>query len=80
MTNHSRNDDDMTAENEKITRLDLENKFRALQEDLQGRVESRKESLLAVAATVGTVVVVGAYLLGRRRGRRRSRRVEFRGF
>lgn len=65
---------------EKITRKDLEEKFRALQDDLQGRVESRKESLLAVAATVGTVVVVGAYLLGRRRGRRRGRRVEFRGF
>lgn len=65
---------------EKITRKDLEEKFRALQDDLHGRVESRKESLLAVAATVGTVVVVGAYLLGRRRGRRRGRRVEFRGF
>ena len=70
----------MVSSNEKISRADLEAKFRALQDDLQGRVESRKDSIVAVAATVGTVVVIGAYLLGRRRGRRRGRRVEFRGF
>lgn len=70
----------MATSNGKISREDLEAKFRALQEDLQGRVESRKDSIVAVAATVGTVVVIGAYLLGRRRGRRRGRRVEFRGF
>lgn len=70
----------MVADNRKVSREDLEAKFRALQDDLQGRVESRKESIVAVVATVGTVVVIGAYLLGRRRGRRRGRRVEFRGF
>lgn len=64
----------------KISRDDLESKFRALQADIQGKAADKKQSVMAAAGAVATVVVVVAYLLGRRSGRRRSSRVEFRRF
>jgi hypothetical protein len=61
-----------------ITRDDLEAKLR----ELQGEVDETKESVLSTAIAVGAVVVVGvvavAFLLGRRRGRRRTTVVEVR--
>ena len=65
---------------ERITRDDLEKKFRALQADIQGRAEDKKQSIVAVGAAVATVVILFAYLLGRRSGRKRAGRVEFRRF
>ena len=69
----------MTEENP-ITRGDLESKFRALQADIQGRTADKKQSIIAAGSAIATVVVIVAYLLGRRSGRRRSGRVEFRRF
>lgn len=68
----------MTAE--RITRDELENKFRALQADIQGRAADKKQSIIALGGTVVTVVVIVVYLLGRRSGRRKAGRVEFRRF
>jgi hypothetical protein len=65
---------------ERITRDDLEKKFRALQADIQGRAEDKKQSIVAVGGAVATVVILFAYLLGRRSGRKRAGRVEFRRF
>ena len=67
------------AEN-KITREDLESKFRTLQADIQGRASDKKQSLIAAASAVGAVVVIVAYLFGRRSGRKRGSRVEIRRF
>lgn len=61
-----------------ISRSDIENKLRALQGDVQDKVEDRRSTLLAVAGVVGVVLVVTFYLLGRRSGRRRSTLVEIR--
>jgi hypothetical protein len=62
----------------RIGREDLEAKLR----ELQGNVEETKESALATAIAVGAVVAVGvvavAFMLGRRRGRRRTTVVEVR--
>lgn len=68
------------ADQPKISRDDLESKFRALQADIQGRASDKKESFLAAAGVAATVVVVVAYLLGRRSGRKRAGRIEFRRF
>lgn len=61
-----------------IDRDDLEAKLR----ELQGGVTETKESVMATAVAVGAVVAVGvvavAFLLGRRRGRRRTTVVEVR--
>ena len=61
-----------------ISRSDIENKLRALQGDVQDKVEDRRSTLLAVAGVIGVVLVVTFYLLGRRSGRRRSTLVEIR--
>jgi hypothetical protein len=68
------------SDGEKISRDDLESKFRALQADIQGKAADKKQSVLAVAGAVGAAIVIVAYLLGRRSGRKRSGRVEFRRF
>lgn len=65
---------------QRITRDELENKFRALQADIQGRAADKKQSIVAAGSAVAAVVVLLAYLLGRRSGRKRSGRVEFRRF
>lgn len=65
---------------QRISRDDLESKFRALQADIQGRASDKKQSLIAAGSAIATVVVLLAYLFGRRRGRRNGSRVEFRRF
>jgi hypothetical protein len=64
--------------NGRITRDDLEAKFR----QLQGGVDEQKDSALATAITIGAVVAVGviavAFLMGRRGGRKRTTVVEVR--
>lgn len=61
-----------------ITRDDLEAKLR----ELEGGVEDTKQSALTTAIAVGAVVAVGviavAFMLGRRRGRKRTTIVEVR--
>jgi hypothetical protein len=64
----------------KITRDELESKFRALQADIQGRAADKKQSAIAIASAIGTFVVVIAYFFGRRSGRKRGSRVEIRRF
>ena len=65
---------------QRITRDELENKFRVLQADIQGRAEDKKQSIVAAGGAIASVVVIIAYLFGRRSGRKRSGRVEFRRF
>lgn len=64
----------------RITRDDLERKFRALQADIQGRADDKKQSIVAAGGAIASVVIICAYLLGRRSGRKRAGRVEFRRF
>ena len=64
----------------RITRDDLESKFRALQADIQGRATDKKQSIVAIGSAAVTVVVLLAYFFGKRRGRRRASSIEFRRF
>ncbi len=67
-----------TSSTEKITRDDIVGKLREIQGDV-AVVEQDARSLLTTAIVVGVgVVVVAAFLLGRRRGKRRSTFVEIR--
>ena len=54
------------ADNTRISRDDLESKFRALQADIQGRAADKKQSAIAIGSAVASIVVILAYLLGRR--------------
>ena len=62
----------------RITKEDLESKFQSLQDDLQGRANDKKQSIIAAAGVVSAIVVLIAYLLGRRGGRKRRSVVEIR--
>ena len=66
------------TERSKITRDDLEQRFRLLQDDVTEITETKKASLtmLGVAGIAAGLLV--AYLLGRRGGRRRRGVIEIR--
>ena len=68
----------MNAQPEHIQRSDLEAKMR----ELQGEVIETRERATSTLVTVGAVVAVGviavAFLIGRRKGRRRTTFVEVR--
>jgi len=68
----------VNAQPEHIQRSDLEAKMR----ELQGEVIETRERATSTLVTVGAVVAVGviavAFLIGRRKGRRRTTFVEVR--
>jgi hypothetical protein len=68
----------VNAQPEHIRRSDIEAKMR----ELQGEVTETREAATNTLLTVGAVVVVGviavAFLLGRRKGQRRTTVVEVR--
>ncbi len=61
-----------------ITRDDIEAKLREIAGPVERGVEQAKSVALVAAVAIGTVLVVGAYLLGRRKGRQRSAILEIR--
>jgi hypothetical protein len=69
----------MNAVPEEIGREDIERKFRELQSDVVGSVGAEVKSYAMAAGAVLLVAVVSiAYVVGRRRGRKRSTIVEIR--
>jgi hypothetical protein len=62
----------------RITRADIEAKLRDMRGEVEQTAEAAKAPILAVAGGVATAVVVLAFLLGKRRGRRKSTVVEIR--
>ncbi len=61
-----------------ISRADVEAKLRQIRGEVDATAESAKGAVVA-AAVVGAVVVIGlAYVLGRRRGKKRTTVVEVR--
>ena len=66
------------AEPQKITRDDLEAKFRQLTSDVDDRADAAKSTAVAVGAVVAAAVVLGVFLLGRSRGRKKTTVIEVR--
>ncbi len=62
----------------KITRADIEAKLRDMRGEVDRTAEAAKAPLIAIAAGAGVAVVVLSFLLGKRRGRRKSTVVEIR--
>ncbi|MFZ9191433.1 MAG: hypothetical protein ACO3D1_00160 [Ilumatobacteraceae bacterium] len=62
----------------KITRDDLEAKFKALQDDVTEITETKKSSITVLAVAGIAVGLLAAYLLGRRGGKRRRGVIEIR--
>lgn len=65
---------------EKITRDDLEAKFRELGGDVDEKAEEAKSTAIAVGAVIAAAVVLGVFLYGRRKGRKATTIVEVRRF
>ena len=68
----------MTQSDSKITRAELEGKFKALQDDIQGTAKNNKSSIATYAAIASGAVVILAYAFGRRSGRKRRSVLEIR--
>ena len=62
----------------RITRDDIEARLRALEGDVTDRVVDRKGRIVQVAAAGGILVLLIAFLLGTRRGRKKTTVVEIR--
>jgi len=62
----------------RIGRNDLEASFRDLQESVIGTAQSRPRSLVSLVGSTAVILILLAYLVGRRRGRRRSGFIEIR--
>lgn len=62
----------------KITKDDLEQRFKALQDDVTEITETKKSSITVLAVAGVAAGLLFAYLLGRRGGRRRRGVIEIR--
>ncbi len=60
----------------RITRADIEAKLRAIRDDIEPVGEQAKGGLMAAAPVVVAVLVIGAYLLGKRSGKKRRAVIE----
>ena len=68
----------VSASQGRITRGDIEAKLREMRGEVEQTAEAAKAPMLAIAGGVAAVVVVLAFLVGKRRGRRKSTVVEIR--
>ena len=68
----------VTGPAERVTPADLEAKLREIRGEVDEQSEAAKPTAMMVAGMAVVAVVAVAYLLGRRRGRRRSTIVEIR--
>ena len=64
----------------RITRSDLEDTFRSFQGGVTDEVVSRKRQIAIGAVGAFVLVILITFLLGKRRGRRKSTFVEIRRF
>lgn len=68
----------MAQAQHRVTRDDLEAKFRAVQGDVQNKVEDRKQTLLAGVVAGGVILLIAFFLMGRRSGKSKNTLVEIR--
>jgi hypothetical protein len=67
-----------TATPTNISRDDLENKLRAFQDGVQGKVEDQKSTLMTVGAVGLVVLLLLFFFLGKRSGKKKTTFVEIR--
>ena len=66
------------APRDRITREDLEDKFRELEGDAREQVESARSTAITAGVVAAIVLLLIAFLLGTRKGAKRSTVVEIR--
>ncbi len=60
----------------RITRADIEAKLRAIRDDIEPVGEQAKGGLMAAAPVVVAILIIGAYILGKRSGKKRRAVIE----
>ena len=70
----------MSTSSEKVTRSDLEDALRSFQGGVTDEIESRKQQVILAIGITAALVLMIAYLFGKRRGRRKTTFVEIRRF
>ncbi|MEI7617844.1 MAG: hypothetical protein WCK14_04410 [Actinomycetota bacterium] len=68
----------MAQAQHRVTRDDLEAKFRAVQGEVQNKVEDRKQTLVAGVVAGGIILLIAFFLMGRRSGKTKNTFVEIR--
>jgi hypothetical protein len=63
---------------DRITRDDLEDKFRELEGGTRDQVESARSTVVTAVGVAALILLLLAFLLGTRKGRKRSTVVEIR--
>ncbi len=63
---------------QRITRDDLEAKFRQTQDSLTGKFEDKKQTLISVGVGVGLVLLLLFFVLGKRAGKKKTTFVDIR--
>jgi hypothetical protein len=71
-------EDTHTPRSQHITRDDIEAKFREIKGDIDDTAESAKGMAVTVGAVVAVVVVLGVFILGKRRGKKKTTFIEVR--
>ena len=64
----------------KISRADIEQKLRNLQGDVEAKIVSQRQKIIAAVAAVGALTIIITFLLGRRSGKKKNTIVEIRRF
>jgi hypothetical protein len=64
----------------KVTKADIEQKLRNLQGDVERKIVSQRQKIIAGAAALGALTIIIAFLLGRRSGKKKNAIVEIRRF
>jgi hypothetical protein len=62
----------------RITKADIEAKLKAIRDDIEPVGEQARGGLMAAAPVVAAVLIIGAYLLGKRSGKKRRAVIEIR--
>ncbi|MGD9793215.1 MAG: hypothetical protein AB7V43_07015 [Acidimicrobiia bacterium] len=69
-----------TGSSGRISREDIESKLRAIQGETTAKADSAKASVAKIGAGVGVLFLILVFLLGQRRGKRKTTTVEIRRF
>lgn len=66
------------TETTKISPEDLQNKLQSFQDDLQGKVDDKKSTLMAVGGGALIVLLILFFVMGKRSGKKKTTLVEIR--
>jgi len=68
----------MAQTQQRITREDLEAKFRETQSNLQGKLDDKKQTMVSIGVVVGVVLLLLFFMVGKRSGRKKTTFVDIR--